>query len=275
MITLPPTSSRRMPVRRADVVRALGRDRRRLDPVAGLAHRRCGLGTTALDVARRLAERQIEVGAARARARITSGSSTRSACSSSSWPVWSPSRTTIAGRSGIVRHDIRPRPVAAVAVRADSLGDVASEHCSWCGEAVDRRRRLPGASSRSVSVAPSSAGSSTSCRGSSRARTGRPAAGSTPRGRARRRSSRDLRAVRRAAGRPAGRARAPPRRAPHRRQLLRPTTCSSGRRPAGATPEPGADSTRAAACGAGPTAIAGRADDRGRRRTPRSNREAR
>ena len=28
--------------------------------------------------------------------------------------------------------------MASVAVRADSLGEVASEPCSWCGEAVDR-----------------------------------------------------------------------------------------------------------------------------------------
>ena len=94
-ITLPPISSRRIRFGRADVVGALGRDRRRLQAEPGLAHRR---GRLVHDLV--LASR----GGSRARGRsaassssspITSGASTRSASSSSSCPVSSPSSTTI------------------------------------------------------------------------------------------------------------------------------------------------------------------------------------
>ena len=147
------------PVRAADVVGALGRDRRRLDPEPASRasprrpRRRPRCRSRGGSPARGRSAR------ARARARARSGSSTRSACSSSSCPVWSPSSATIlspAMRGRGYRPDER---------RALHL--------------VRRRRSRPttasAPTSRRASGARSSAGSSTSSPGRSRAPTGRPA----------------------------------------------------------------------------------------------------
>ena len=83
------------PVRGADVVLALGRDRRRLEPEAGLAHGARGLVDDLVAGLAPLARARGRSARARARRRAASGSSTRTACSSSSWPVSSPSRTMI------------------------------------------------------------------------------------------------------------------------------------------------------------------------------------
>ena len=83
------------PVRRADVVARLGRHGRALQPEPVLADRRRGLvARPRSSVARRLAsERSKRLNSSSSP--ITSGASTRRPSSSSSWPVWSPSRTTI------------------------------------------------------------------------------------------------------------------------------------------------------------------------------------
>ena len=83
------------PVRRADVVARLRRHRRRLQPEAVLADRGRRLVHDARScVARRLSSERSKRGSSTS-SPITSGASTRSDSSSSSWPVWSPSRTTI------------------------------------------------------------------------------------------------------------------------------------------------------------------------------------
>ena len=134
---------------------------------------------------------------------------------------------------------------------------MSAEHCSWCGEAC-RPTTASAPSSRPASGAPSSAASSTSCRGRSAAPTGR-----------RRRStpascatgwSRTARSAARALDGHARAARPPPRRAPDRRRVLRrpaPGGLGEGRRALGLSRRSGRrDGAGAASSGAAkPTAI--------------------
>ena len=220
MITLPSTSSRRMPVRGADVVRALGRDRRRLDAEAGLAHRRGRLGARRRCSSRGGWPSDRSKRSSSRSSPITSGSSTRSACSSSSWPVWSPSRTTIVRRSGIAATI----PAAAsLPLRADAARAL---------QLVRRRRRAP--TTASARFEPAGSARAVVLPARARRAVGHPGRALGRRRRHRRggraaRRPRPLRPVRRAAGRHARPARPPPRRAPDRRRLLpASSTCWSG-----------------------------------------------
>ena len=216
---------------------ALGRDRRGLDargPTPASRARPRGRPRCRSRAGSRARGRS-----ARARARQPerrSGSSTRSACSSSSWPVSSPSRTVIVSGSAmatpwtVARRGPCSGLLRLVPAMARALQLVWRARSS-------RRRRLPRRASPRASAARSSAASSTSSRGSSRARTGQPGrivASRRPRRRARRAAplcGDEL------GDRPRP-ARPPPRRAPHRRRVLRrraPARVGQGRRPLGKT----------------------------------------
>ena len=91
------------PVGRADVVGALGRDRRGLQPVARLGHRDRRPPRRSCCPSRAASRATGRSARGRAATLVTSGSSTRSDCSSSSCPVWSPSRT-IMRRSSAIRR---------------------------------------------------------------------------------------------------------------------------------------------------------------------------
>ena len=133
MITLPSICLAQDLVRAADVVGALGRDRRGLDarsrprasPAAAATHDLV-LGPAPV------LEREVVVLEARASTPQTAGSSSRSACSSSSWPVWSPSRTIMRGG---VRHRARIYP--ADGLRPDEPGPLRVHVVRQPGRADD------------------------------------------------------------------------------------------------------------------------------------------
>ena len=215
---------------RADVVGALGRDRRGLDAEAGLAHRGGGLGDDAVARRAALGEREVEAleverrrRSPRARARAAPG---RAAPGRSGRPR---------GRRWRRDRAWRARYPAGRRRRQVRWRRCPHEHCSWCGEAVpadDGFRAFEPAGERRAVFCRLEHVVPWVIRGAHWA----PAR--DRRRRAARRARAGLRAVRRAARRHAGPARPPPRRAPDRRRVLRRRApARSGRRPAGAGPE--------------------------------------
>ena len=76
-----------------------------------------------------LLEREVEVLEIDVDARSPPDRGRAAPASSSSWPVWSPSRTTMATGSGMA-------PTISAARRGPYAGPMSAEHCSWCGEPV-------------------------------------------------------------------------------------------------------------------------------------------
>ena len=120
----------------ADVVGTLRRDRRRLDAVAGLDHRACCRQHDLVVRAGGGSRARGRSARAPARSPQTSGSSRRSACSSSSCPVWSPSSTMMRRH---VRHRRESTRDGSVRTSA-SARDVGTQCEVWCGTEWSRRR---------------------------------------------------------------------------------------------------------------------------------------
>ena len=128
MMTLPSTSSRRIRLGEPTSSLPSGVTVAALMPEAGRAHRRARPRRRSRCASRAGARARGRGARARSRGRRRSGSSTRSACSSSSWPVSSPSRTTIL--SGSAMQSRGSEPCSSSSSARSSSAAITKARCS-------------------------------------------------------------------------------------------------------------------------------------------------